>query len=94
MCWDLHFADDNNKIVEEIVTTKQAIERFGAENIRFWDGSPVDESADNDHCLCPVDIEYLLDRVGWQLVEHPHPLWDSFNNVAIKKAPPSARTTG
>lgn len=90
MCWGLHIMD-GDKLVRMIDTTGAAIQFFGADNVCYdtrddepsddprANKSPEDDVANGDFCLCPIDIDYLLEKTGYVRIEHTDPRWDSLD---------------
>lgn len=91
MCWGLHIME-GNAVVREINTTGAAVAFFGSGSVRYdlryTDPSAVDrrlettpeqDVANGDFCLCPIDIDYLLERTGYRRIDYDDLRWDSMD---------------
>jgi hypothetical protein len=94
MCAELWIMD-GDRFVEAIETTAQAVARFGAEHVRLsnpHNGSDDPRSlptGDNlDWCLCPIDIDRLLEAHGYRRIGMDDPRWSPLD-ILIERQPPN-----
>jgi hypothetical protein len=83
MCWGLHIME-GDKVVKRIDTVGDAFAFFGSDFIRYHSSDrPVEfvkPGAPGDYCLCPIDVEMLVEKSGYKFIDHTDPRWDPFDH--------------
>jgi len=79
MCWGLHIME-GDAVRVRIETTAQAVAFFGAEHVKMDGGGDprdVPGGSDLEWCLCPIDVDHLLDAHGYRRIPIDDPRWDA-----------------
>lgn len=84
MCWGIEIMD-GERVIARAYSVREAVAIFGPEHMRLTQPETPGEYAGGldltaDHCLCPVDTDYLIKANGYQMIPMDDPRWSPIDH--------------